>query len=36
VKEFMEKNSGMFKIESTVDVGTTLIFTIPKSGEEVK
>ncbi|MDN3656037.1 tetratricopeptide repeat-containing sensor histidine kinase [Ferruginibacter paludis] len=33
VNEFMEKNAGTFKIESTVGVGTTLIFTIPKAGE---
>jgi signal transduction histidine kinase len=33
VKDFMEKNSGSFEIESTVGVGTTLLFTIPKAGE---
>ena len=33
VKEFMEKNLGDFNIESTVDVGTNLIFTIPKANE---
>ncbi|MDB5279926.1 MAG: hypothetical protein JWR61_4881 [Ferruginibacter sp.] len=33
VNEFMEKNAGTFKIESTVGVGTTLIFTIPKASE---
>jgi signal transduction histidine kinase len=33
VKEFIEKNSGSFKIESVKNVGTSLIFTIPKVTE---
>jgi signal transduction histidine kinase len=32
VKEFVEKNAGTFKIESTIGVGTNLTFTIPKAG----
>lgn len=33
VSEFIEKNSGTFKIDSTVGVGTTLIFILSKAGK---
>lgn len=33
VKEFIEKNSGTFKIESTVGIGTTLTFILPRAKE---
>ncbi len=30
VKDFLEKNSGTLKIESKIDQGTTMVFTVPK------